>query len=349
MPHQSEPKTKFHKRSLESFSPNVRLDTGNPQMGQNGSDVYNLYANTESGDKSVIGMTEGGITHVYGDRTIEIVGGEKNPEGSVDIFITGLHGSIVINALENGDVCIKGRNIHMEAKEDITIKAGNNIKIQAKNILELGPGKKGYCKFTETTKRPNWHAICGYQENLVGRAGLGLRAESLFNVGAGLASLAAGGPIASAAASAVGGVVASGVSDLASGKIPGPASLATNLASSALSSVPGGELIGKVAQGQGIVGAASQAANILSGGLAPGAIASNIAGNVVQNIPGSLVGSVGEVLGNPVGTVAELTGIADPGSNLSQAAQDAFGDSLDEALQEAQDNVPINPSDYLDF
>ena len=347
MPHQSEPKTKFHKRSLESFSPNVRLDTGNPQMGQNGSDVYNLYANTESGDKSVIGMTEGGITHVYGDRTIEIVGGEKNPEGSVDIFITGLHGSIVINALENGDVCIKGRNIHMEAKEDITIKAGNNIKIQAKNILELGPGKKGYCKFTETTKRPNWHAICGYQENLVGRAGLGLRAESLFNVGAGLASLAAGGPIASAAASAVGGVVASGVSDLASGKIPGPASLATNLASSALSSVPGGELIGKVAQGQGIVGAASEAANILSGGLAPGAIASNIAGNVVQDIPG--VGLAGEVLGNPVGAVAELTGIADPGSNLSQAAQEAFGDSLDEALQEAQDNVPINPSDYLDF
>ena len=193
MPHQSEPKTKFHKRSLESFSPNVRLDTGNPQMGQNGSDVYNLYANTESGDKSVIGMTEGGITHVYGDRTIEIVGGEKNPEGSVDIFITGLHGSIVINALENGDVCIKGRNIHMEAKEDITIKAGNNIKIQAKNILELGPGKKGYCKFTETTKRPNWHAICGYQENLIGRAGLGLRAASLFNSAASLTAVAAGG------------------------------------------------------------------------------------------------------------------------------------------------------------
>ena len=343
MPHQSEPKTKFHKRSLESFSPNVRLDTGNPQMGQNGSDVYNLYANTESGDKSVIGMTEGGITHVYGDRTIEIVGGEKNPEGSVDIFITGLHGSIVINALENGDVCIKGRNIHMEAKEDITIKAGNNIKIQAKNILELGPGKKGYCKFTETTKRPNWHAICGYQENLVGRAGLGLRAESLFNTAASLTAVAAGGPVAAAVAN----VGASAVKDLASGKVPGPASLATNLASSALSSVPGGELIGKVAQGQGIVGAAT---NVLkAGGLAPGALVSNIADNVVQNIPGSLVGTAGEVLGNPVGAVAELTGIADPGSNLSQAAQEAFGDSLDEALQEAQDNVPINPSDYLDF
>ena len=331
----------------DCLGPNCRFEAGNPQMGSNGSDVWNLFGNTQDGDKCVIGQSEGGITHVYGDRTIEIVGGQKNPEGSVDIFITGLHGSIVINALENGDVCIKGRNIHMEAKEDITIKAGNNIKIQAKNILELGPGKKGYCKFTETTKRPNWHAICGYQENLVGRAGLGLRAESLFNVGAGLASLAAGGPIASAAVSAVGGVVASGVSDLASGKIPGPASLATNLASSALSSVPGGELIGKVAQGQGIVGAAT---NVLkAGGLAPGAVLSNIAGNVVQDIPGSLVGTAGEVLGNPVGAATDLLGIADPGSNLSQVAQAAFGDSVDQALEDARDNLPIDPTDVLDF
>ena len=118
----------------DCLGPNCRFEAGNPQMGQNGSDVWNLFGNTQDGDKCVIGQSEGGITHIYGDRTIEIVGGQKNPEGSVDIFITGLHGSIVINALENGDVCIKGRNIHMEAKEDITIKAGNNIKIQAKNL-----------------------------------------------------------------------------------------------------------------------------------------------------------------------------------------------------------------------
>ena len=326
----------------DCLGPNCRFEAGNPQMGSNGSDVWNLFGNTQDGDKCVIGQSEGGITHVYGDRTIEIVGGQKNPEGSVDIFITGLHGSIVINALENGDVCIKGRNIHMEAKEDITIKAGNNIKIQAKNILELGPGKKGYCKFTETTKRPNWHAICGYQENLVGRAGLGLRAESLFNVGAGLASLAAGGPIGAAAASAVGGVVASGVSDLASGKIPGPASLATNLASSALSSVPGADLIGKVPGGQSIVGAAT---NVLAGGgLAPGAVLSNIAGNVVQDIPGSLVGTAGEVLGDPVGTASDLLGVSFGG-----LSQDAIGEAVDEALEEARDNLPIDPTDVLDF
>ena len=324
----------------DCLGPNCRFEAGNPQMGQNGSDVWNLFGNTQDGDKCVIGQSEGGITHVYGDRTIEIVGGQKNPEGSVDIFITGLHGSIVINALENGDVCIKGRNIHMEAKEDITIKAGNNIKIQAKNILELGPGKKGYCKFTETTKRPNWHAICGYQENLIGRAGLGLRAESLFNSAAGLAAVAAGGPVAAAVAN----VGASAVKDLASGKVPGPASLATNLASSALSSVPvpGGDLIGKVAQGQGIVGAVPDV--LRGGGLAPGALVSNIADNVVQNIPGSLVGTAGEVLGNPVGAASDLLGV--PFGGLSQ---DQVGEAVDQALEDARDNVPIDPTDVLDF
>ena len=323
----------------DCLGPNCRLEAGNPQMGQNGSDVWNLFGNTQDGDKCVIGQSEGGITHIYGDRTIEIVGGQKNPEGSVDIFITGLHGSIVINALENGDVCIKGRNIHMEAKEDITIKAGNNIKIQAKNILELGPGKKGYCKFTETTKRPNWHAICGYQENLIGRAGLGLRAESLFNTAASLPALAAGGPVAAAVAN----VGASAVKDLASGKIPGPASLATNLASSALSSVPGADLIGKVPGGQGIVGAVTN--NVLTGGgLAPGALVSNIRGQVVGDTVGSLVGTAGEVLGNPVGAASDLLGV--PFGGLSQ---DEVGEAVDQALEDARDNVPIDPTDVLDF
>ena len=335
-------------RCLESLGPNCRIDVGNPQMGQNGSDVFNIHSNTQNGDKCVIGQSEGGITHVYGDRTIEIVGGEHNPEGSVDIFITGLKGSIVINALENGDVCVKGRNINLQAKEDINITAGNNITIQAKNTLYLGPGKKGYCKFTETTKKPNWHAICGYQENLLGRAGLGLRAESLFNVAAAAATGGIGGPLATAAVSAATEMGASAV-----GSLPGAG--VVSAATGAVSAVTGGgglgdmasSAIGAVSGGSGIIGAAT---NVLSGGgLAPGAILSNVAGEVVGDIPGSLVGTAGEVLGNPVGTVAELTGIADPGSNLSQAAQDAFGDSLDEALQEAQDNVPINPSDYLDF
>lgn len=336
-------------RCLESLGPNCRIDVGNPQMGQNGSDVFNIHSNTQNGDKCVIGQSEGGITHIYGDRTIEIIGGEHNPEGSVDIFITGLKGTIVINALENGDVCVKGRNINLQAKEDINITAGNNITIQAKNTLYLGPGKKGYCKFTETTKKPNWHAICGYQENLLGRAGLGLRAESLFNVAAAAATGGIGGPLASAAvsaatemgASAVGSLPGAGVVSAATGAITGGGGLG-DIASSALGAVGGGDIVGAVSKGAGIVGAT----NVLTGGgLAPGAVLSNVAGQVVGDaLPGSLVGTAGEVLGNPVGTASDLLGV--PFGGLSQ---DQVGEAVDQALEDAQNNVPIDPTDVLDF
>ena len=327
-------------RCLESLGPNCRIDVGNPQMGQNGSDVFNIHSNTQNGDKCVIGQSEGGITHVYGDRTIEIVGGEHNPEGSVDIFITGLKGSIVINALENGDVCVKGRNINLQAKEDINITAGNNITIQAKNTLYLGPGKKGYCKFTETTKKPNWHAICGYQENLIGRAGLGLRAESLFNVAAAAATGGIGGPLATAAVSAATEMGVSAVSSLPGAGVVSAVTGGGGLGDIASSVVGGGDIVGAVTKGAGIVGA-----NVLTGGgLAPGALVSNIADNVVQNIPGSLVGTAGEVLGNPVGAASDLLGV--PFGGLSQ---DQVGEAVDQALEDARDNVPIDPTDVLDF
>ena len=337
-------------RCLESLGPNCRIDVGNPQMGQNGSDVFNIHSNTQNGDKCVIGQSEGGITHVYGDRTIEIVGGEHNPEGSVDIFITGLKGSIVINALENGDVCVKGRNINLQAKEDINITAGNNITIQAKNTLYLGPGKKGYCKFTETTKKPNWHAICGYQENLIGRAGLGLRAESLFNVAAAAVSGGIGGPLATAAvsaatemgASAVGSLPGAGVVSAATGALTGGGGLG-DIASTALGAVGGGDLVGAVSKGAGIVGAASNV--IGGGGLAPGAVLSNIGGQIVGDaLPASLVGTAGEVLGDPVGAASDLLGV--PFGGLSE---DQVGEAVDQALQDARDNVPIDPTDVLDF
>ena len=336
-------------RCLESLGPNCRIDVGNPQMGQNGSDVFNIHSNTQNGDKCVIGQSEGGITHIYGDRTIEIIGGEHNPEGSVDVFITGLKGTIVINALENGDVCVKGRNINLQAKEDINITAGNNITIQAKNTLYLGPGKKGYCKFTETTKKPNWHAICGYQENLLGRAGLGLRAESLFNVAAAAASGGIGGPLATAAVTAATEMGGSALSSLPSGGLVSAATGAItgggglgDIASTALGAVGGGDIVGAVTKGAGIVGAAS---NVLGGGgLAPGAVLSNIGGQVVGDIPGSLVGTAGEVLGDPVGTASDLLGV--PFGGLSE---DQVSESVDQALEDAQNNVPIDPTDVLDF
>jgi len=54
----------FQRRQYETFGPNFRIDVGNPSMGYNGADVYNLYAFNDEGDVSLVGMTEGGILHI---------------------------------------------------------------------------------------------------------------------------------------------------------------------------------------------------------------------------------------------------------------------------------------------
>jgi len=127
----------WQRRQYETFSPNFRIDTGNPSMGYNGADVYNLYANTDSGDVSLVGMTQGGMFHIYNDRTIEIIAGQKSEETGVDIKITGKNGDIWITAEKNGQVRIRGANIVVDADENLTLKAGNNIKINAGNKLDL--------------------------------------------------------------------------------------------------------------------------------------------------------------------------------------------------------------------
>jgi len=89
-------KQNWQRRKYTSFSPHFRIDTGNPQMGLNGSDVYNLYGVNDERDVSLVGMSFGGMFHIYNDQSIEIIGGQKS-----------------------------------------TTTAGNNVKIEAGNKIEL--------------------------------------------------------------------------------------------------------------------------------------------------------------------------------------------------------------------
>lgn len=127
----------YQRRQYETFGPNFRIDTGNPSMGYNGSDVYNLYAFNDEADVSLVGMSQGGIFHIYNDRTIEIIGGQRSEETGVDICITGKNGDIWITAEKNGQVRIRGANVVIDADQNLTLKAGNNIKIEAGNKLDI--------------------------------------------------------------------------------------------------------------------------------------------------------------------------------------------------------------------
>lgn len=120
----------IYKRQLISFNPNFRIDTANPQMGSQGTDVYKIYGVTDSGDnQSSISLSSGGLMGIYNDHTIQISGGTNNEEGREDVVIIGNNGNVSISA--NGMVRIYATNIMVEAEQDIHFKAGRNINFKS--------------------------------------------------------------------------------------------------------------------------------------------------------------------------------------------------------------------------
>jgi len=131
----------IYKRQLISFNPNFRIDTANPQMGLNGTDVYKIYGVTDSGDnQSSISLSSGGLFSVYNDHTIQISGGAKNEEGREDVVIIGNNGNVSISA--NGMIRLYATNIMIEAEEDIHFKAGRNISMMSGDGRVILKGQK---------------------------------------------------------------------------------------------------------------------------------------------------------------------------------------------------------------
>jgi|TARA_B100000214_G_scaffold346172_1_gene296629 hypothetical protein len=133
----SERPTNWQQRQYLSFGPHFRIESANPEMGINGSIVYDLFAQTANGDKSIVGMANGGLYHIYNDQAIEIVGGQEDESGGVNINIIGKNGDVWITAQQNGEVKIRGKKIVVDADEDMDLVAGNNVTIKAGNRILL--------------------------------------------------------------------------------------------------------------------------------------------------------------------------------------------------------------------
>lgn len=122
----------WERRSLHSFGSQFRLDINNPQTTTSGNQIYEFYGVTEEEeDVNLVGYGENGYYHIYNDRTIEIIGGQKASSSGVDIIIAGRNGDVVINADRNGRVRIRAKDIVMQADEDIDIVAGRNVNIKS--------------------------------------------------------------------------------------------------------------------------------------------------------------------------------------------------------------------------
>ena len=154
-------KQNWQGRSLTSFGPKFRIDMNNPQMGCNGTEVYNLYAVTNNNDVCLTGLTEGGNYRLYNDRSIEIIAGQKSESNGVDIIISGRNGDVCITAEKNGRVRIRAQNIMIDADEDVDIKAGRNITLDSGSGRILLKANKADCDALTgnlAPKNTNWGA-----------------------------------------------------------------------------------------------------------------------------------------------------------------------------------------------
>tara|TARA_A100001234_G_scaffold220828_1_gene234750 strand:- start:3341 stop:3946 length:606 start_codon:yes stop_codon:yes gene_type:complete len=185
------------RRKIISYTPEFRIDVNNPTNGFLGAGVYEKYAHTDSGDISLCGMNQAGVYHLYNDQTIEIIGGggKHNDRGGTDIVITGMKGSVVITAMENGDVKIKGANVIVEAKEDIKFKCGGNFTVDAGQKVDI-KAKEAYCEAPHSYG-PDCIATEDNAMSFLNQVYSGLKAEDIARA----AATAAGGPGAGMAVS----------------------------------------------------------------------------------------------------------------------------------------------------
>ena len=119
----------WERRILHSMGSNFRIDVNNPQTSVGGNDVYNIYAATDENASCLMGLQQNGIWRLYNDGGIEIVGGQSSESSSVDVIIAGKNGDIVVQAEKNGRVRIRGKNVIIQADEDVDISAGRNVSI----------------------------------------------------------------------------------------------------------------------------------------------------------------------------------------------------------------------------
>ena len=124
----------WQKRQYDSFGPHFRIETANPELGVCGNVAYNLYGYADSGDTSNLGLMGNGQFNIFADQCITIDGGAKVDGGGVCVNIIGSRGDIAITAMDNGDVRIKGRNIIIDADENIEMLAGGKVSIDSTEI-----------------------------------------------------------------------------------------------------------------------------------------------------------------------------------------------------------------------
>lgn len=236
-----------------SHGSHYRLDVNNPTVTPGGEEVYTFFSVTDEDQKCAVGQDQAGKYKVHNDGTVEIVGGASAAENGVDVVISGRNGDVMITADGNGNVNIRGKNVIIQADEDIDMQAGRNVNIASGsgrillkgNTLEksglkgnlLEPAQEWAYRVYEGTGLPGY-AFAALASPFSGISDLAQSiADSPSSFG-GLVGDAIGGAVSAATGGVVGGGLVNGViSGAASG---GLGDFAIGQATGALSNATGG-------------------------------------------------------------------------------------------------------------
>ena len=114
-------------------NPVFKFQTGNPTYGYGGGTVFSQQME-QNNQTAHVGMTEDGQYNMFVDDTLTISGGNTK-EGGVCVNIVGKNGDVTITAERNGDVKIKGKNILIDADENLNISSKKNVTISGKSSI----------------------------------------------------------------------------------------------------------------------------------------------------------------------------------------------------------------------
>ena len=113
--------------------PNFKFQTGNPTVGFGGGTVFAQIMD-QNDQTGLWGMTEDGQMNLFNDDCLTICGGVTK-EGGTCVNIVGKNGDVTITAERNGDIKIKGKNIIIDADDNINIMSKKNVTISGKSSI----------------------------------------------------------------------------------------------------------------------------------------------------------------------------------------------------------------------
>jgi hypothetical protein len=120
----------YRRRVIDSRGAHFRIDSGNPQETGSGPEVCKVYAVNDNEDAFLISHTQGGLSRIAADKTIEVRAGDKNEPHIIDIRVSAANGDITISAT-HGSVRVNAKNIMLQSAQDIDIHAGRNVNMTA--------------------------------------------------------------------------------------------------------------------------------------------------------------------------------------------------------------------------